>query len=158
MNCTKTAGIAPQSLILEITKNVTIEDRDAAKNRMVELRAMGFSISIDDLGTGYSSFAYLQNLPVHQIKIDRQFIRNISINQNSAAIVQTIVQLGKTIDLQVVAEGVETQEEWNILKQFGCDSIQGFYFSRPLPANEINKLFEKTATACKLHLPIGRSL
>ncbi|WP_342471479.1 EAL domain-containing protein [Metasolibacillus sp. FSL H7-0170] len=72
---------------------------------------MGFSISIDDLGTGYSSFAYLQNLPVHQIKIDRQFIRNISINQNSAAIVQTIARPGKTIDLQVVAEGVEAQEE-----------------------------------------------
>lgn len=142
LQCTQSAGIAPQSLILEITENVAIEDRDAARNRMAELRAMGFPISIDDFGTGYSSFAYLQNLPVQQIKIDRQFIRHISKNENSAAIVQTIVQLGKTLNLQTVAEGVETKKEWDLLKQFGCDSIQGFYFSKPLPVNEIDQLLQ----------------
>ncbi|WP_107839009.1 putative bifunctional diguanylate cyclase/phosphodiesterase [Metasolibacillus meyeri] len=149
LKCTQSAGFKPQNLVLEITENVAIEDRDAARNRMAELRAMGFSIAIDDFGTGYSSFAYLQNLPVHQIKIDRQFIRNISTNQNSAAIVQTIVQLGKTLNLQTVAEGVETKKEWDMLKQFGCNSIQGFYFSKPLPVHEVDRLFQNEGGVLK---------
>ncbi|MFJ7932777.1 putative bifunctional diguanylate cyclase/phosphodiesterase [Sporosarcina sp. NPDC096371] len=156
LKCAEESGIEPQKLMLEITENVALEDHDAVKNRIAELSALGFSISIDDFGTGYSAFIYLQHFPIQQIKIDRQFITNIENDTNGAAIVKTIVQLGKTLGLRTIAEGVETIEEWNILKEMGCDEIQGFYFSKPLPVDEINALLGTFQDTDTLYLPIEK--
>lgn len=158
LECAEQSGVKPQKLMLEITENVALEDHDAVKNRITELRAMGFDISIDDFGTGYSAFIYLQHFPIQQIKIDRQFISNLDTDSNSAAIVKTIVQLGQTLGLRTIAEGVETVEEWDMLKEMGCDDIQGFYFSKPLPVDEINALLGTFQGVEKFYLPVEKSL
>ncbi len=154
--CAEQSGVEPQKLMLEITENVALEDHHAVKNRIAELSAMGFSISIDDFGTGYSAFVYLQHFAIQQIKIDRQFISNLDTDSKSAAIVKTIVQLGQMLGLRTVAEGVETVEEWAMLKEMGCDEIQGFYFSKPLPVEEINALLGTFQGVEKLYLPVEK--
>lgn len=154
LKCAEKSGVEPQKLMLEITENLALEDHAAVKNRITELSAMGFAISIDDFGTGYSAFIYLQHFPIQQIKIDRQFISNLDTDSNSAAIVKTIVQLGQTLCLRTIAEGVETVEEWDMLKEMGCDDIQGFYFSKPLPVDEIDALLGTFQGKEKCYLPI----
>lgn len=156
--CAEQSGVEPQKLMLEITENVALEDHDAVKSRIAELSAMGFFISIDDFGTGYSAFVYLQHFAIQQIKIDRQFISNLDTDSNSAAIVKTIVQLGQMLGLRTIAEGVETVEEWSMLKEMGCDDIQGFYFSKPLPVDEINALLGTFQGGRKLYLPVEKVL
>ncbi|WP_318617939.1 GGDEF and EAL domain-containing protein [Sporosarcina sp. YIM B06819] len=156
LECAKQSGVKPQKLMLEITENVALEDHDAVKKRIAELRALGFSIAIDDFGTGYSAFIYLQHFPIQQIKIDRQFISHLDTDANSKAIVKTIVQLGKMLGLRTIAEGVERTEEWHALKEIGCDDIQGFYFSKPLPVDEINAILEIYQDNNKLFLPIEK--
>lgn len=149
--CLQKYNVPAENLLLEITENVAIENHGAVKNRILELKELGFSISIDDFGTGYSAFIYLQHFPIEEIKIDRQFIRNITTSDSSAAIVKTIIELGKTLGLRTVAEGVEQKEEWELLKKAGCDEIQGFYFSKPLPVDDIDALFKEQAST--LYLP-----
>lgn len=152
--CAKRSCVSPHKLILEVTENVDFEYHETVKERIMELNEMGFSISIDDFGTGYSAFVYLQHLPIQEIKIDQQFIRGIDRDPKSEAVVKTIIQLGKMLNLKTIAEGVETLEEWNVLKQIGCDDIQGFYFSKPLPIDNINSLINAVPSTGKLHLPI----
>jgi EAL domain-containing protein (putative c-di-GMP-specific phosphodiesterase class I) len=98
---------------------------------------MGIRLSIDDFGTGYSSLAYLKRLPVNEIKIDRSFVMNMGRNEDDAAIVRSTIDLGRNLDLEVVAEGVETEEVWNELSSLGCASAQGYYLSRPVPAETL---------------------
>lgn len=97
------------------------------------LREMGVALSVDDFGTGYSSLSYLQRLPLDFLKVDRSFVRELSTNPESEAIVQAIVQLGHTLGMRVIAEGVETAEHLRRLRELGCDLYQGYHFSRPLP-------------------------
>ncbi|MEK3935547.1 sensor domain-containing phosphodiesterase [Sporosarcina sp. FSL W7-1349] len=144
IRCAEESGIEPNRLKLEITENVALQDQVAVKRRIKQLVDLGFDISIDDFGTGYSAFIYLQHFSVQEIKIDRQFIMDLTIDPKSSAIVQTIIRLAKMLGLSVIAEGVETEEQWMRLKQLGCTKIQGYYFSRPLPADEIDKLLEDT--------------
>jgi len=129
--------INPRQLVIEITENVAMEDFEKVRNKMMELQKLGFSVSIDDFGTGFSAFHYLQHFPIQEIKIDRQFIRDIANNEVSKGIAKTIIDLANLLKLNVVSEGVETIEQWKTLKKLGCPQLQGFYFSKPMPINEL---------------------
>ena len=103
-------------------------------------RDLGVKISIDDFGTGYSSLNYLRQFPVNSLKIDQSFIRELGTKEDDLSIVKAIVLLGHSLNMKVVAEGVETKEQYTYLKDNGCDMIQGYYFYKPMPANEIENL------------------
>jgi EAL domain-containing protein (putative c-di-GMP-specific phosphodiesterase class I) len=99
---------------------------------------MGIRLSIDDFGTGYSSLAYLRRLPIDEIKIDRSFVMQMTTDEDSATIVRSLIELGRNLGLDIVAEGVETQEVWEALSSHGCTSAQGYHLSRPIPAGELS--------------------
>ena len=124
--CITEANIKPKSLMLEITENVALEDTKAVASRINLLREMGYSVSIDDFGKGYSAFIYLQHFPIQQIKIDRQFINGLGNNPKSSGIVQTIIHLAEMLGLQTIGEGVETKQQWEILKGLAAPSCKGF--------------------------------
>ncbi|MCG8433004.1 MAG: EAL domain-containing protein [Gammaproteobacteria bacterium] len=123
-----------ESVILEITETTIMADQERALEILSRLASMGIRISIDDFGTGYSSLAYLKKLPVSEIKIDKSFVLDMHTNENDAVIVHATVQLGKNLSLHVVAEGVETRESLNKLRELGADTLQGYYISPPLEA------------------------
>jgi EAL domain-containing protein (putative c-di-GMP-specific phosphodiesterase class I) len=104
-----------------------------------QLRAMGVKISIDDFGSGYSSLAYLKQLPVDELKIDRSFVIGIAPSAEEIAIVRSAIEIGHSLGLKVVAEGVETQAAWDILAELGCDTVQGYLITRPLPARQLGR-------------------
>jgi len=135
----KISKIDPTGLELEITEGMVIDDTDAVAGKLEILAEMGISLAIDDFGTGYSSLAYLKRFPVHQLKIDQSFINDITEDHDDAAITDAVIRLGHSLGLTVVAEGVETLEQAQILRQKGCDVLQGYYFSRPIPANEFEQ-------------------
>lgn len=132
-------NVNPANLNIEITENVAMEDFTLVQARMKQLHQLGFTVSIDDFGTGFSAFQYLQHFPVNGIKIDRQFIQDIADNEKSLGITKTIIDLGKMMKLNIISEGVETVEQWKILKQLGCPQLQGYYFSKPMPINEVKQ-------------------
>lgn len=135
------SGIPAQKLILELTENCLIEDTDDTIAKMRILQEMNIGFSIDDFGTGYSSLSYLKSLPLNQLKIDQDFVRDICIDQNDAVIVETIILMASTLGLDVIAEGVENEEQLKFLKDRGCSVFQGYYFSRPLSAENFGTLF-----------------
>lgn len=135
--CLQTYDVIPQQFVIEITENVAIGDYLAAQKRIAELHKLGFKVSVDDFGTGFSAFIYLQHFAIDEIKIDRQFILDIESNQKSLGIVKTILDLAKLLDLRVVVEGVETETQLKLLQTIGCETIQGYYYARPLPTEEI---------------------
>jgi diguanylate cyclase len=127
--------LEPRRLILEITESTAMRDVDASMVILQQLTEMGVSISIDDFGTGYSSLLYLKRLPAAEIKIDRGFVRDLPHDKEDAAIVAAIVALGRSLNLEVVAEGVETAEQRKFLTRLGCDSLQGYSIGKPTPAD-----------------------
>jgi diguanylate cyclase len=131
------AGIAGSRLEVEITEGSLMEDAKHAASVLNELRALGVKVAIDDFGTGYSSLSYLRLLPVDTIKVDRSFVRDVTVNQDSAAITAAILAMSHSLRLESVAEGVETQEQVEFLMRHGCPVVQGFLFSKPLPAAEL---------------------
>lgn len=130
------SGLEPALLELELTESILIEDTERMIATVLKLKAMGVRLSIDDFGTGYSSMAYLKHLTVDKLKIDRSFIRNLAENPDDRVIVQAMVTLAHNLKLQVVAEGVETEAALRILIAQGCDEVQGYFFSRPLPVTD----------------------
>jgi diguanylate cyclase (GGDEF)-like protein/PAS domain S-box-containing protein len=124
-------GADPGRLMLEFTESLLVDDLEEAITRMKALRARGVGISLDDFGTGYSSLSYLKHLPLDQLKIDQSFVRDILVDSSDAAIARTIIDLGRSLSLAVIAEGVETEEQWNCLAGLGCQAFQGFLFGRP---------------------------
>lgn len=122
----------PGNIIFEITEGVIINNPDAVRNILLKLKDEGFSIHIDDFGTGYSSLGYLREFPFDAIKLDRSFIKDIVTDENDAKIVKSIIGLGKAFNLQVIAEGVETVNQFSMLKHMECNEVQGYYYSRPL--------------------------
>ncbi len=124
-------------LVLEITESAMMEDPDQVKTILMTLSNMGIKIAIDDFGTGYSSLAYLKNLPVHEIKIDKSFVLEMDKDKEDATIVKSTIELGHTLGLSVVAEGVEGEEAWRMLQQLGCNYGQGYYMARPLPPGQV---------------------
>jgi diguanylate cyclase (GGDEF)-like protein/PAS domain S-box-containing protein len=133
----KKTGANPHRLKIEITESLLLNDMADAIQKMAELRALGLSFSLDDFGTGYSSLAYLKNLPLEQLKIDQSFVRDVLTDPNDAAIVQTVLSLGKSFGLTVVAEGVETLGQRDFLVLHGCKVFQGYLFGRPVPLSQL---------------------
>ncbi|WP_343651402.1 EAL domain-containing protein [Herbaspirillum sp.] len=126
-------GLTPAALCLEITESAIMDDPARAQNTLDRLAAMGFALSIDDFGTGYSSLAYLKRLPVRELKIDKSFVMKMAQDQDDAKIVRSTIDLGHNLGLRVVAEGVESQEVWFLLRQMGCDQGQGYFMGKPMP-------------------------
>jgi diguanylate cyclase (GGDEF)-like protein len=127
-------GLAPDRVMLELTEGIVIADIDDTITKMNALRKLGVRMSIDDFGTGYSSLAYLKQLPLDQLKINDKFVRDVSVSLNDAVIAETIISMARHLGLKVVAEGVETADQFQFLHSKGCDLYQGYYFSLPLPA------------------------
>lgn len=136
----------PAYLTLEVTESITIKNENEAFQILNQIKAMGMDIAIDDFGTGYSSFSYLKKFPADKLKIDRSFIKDIHENIQDASIVKTIIKLAHHLGFLVVAEGVELEEQVNLLKDFNCDYIQGYYYSPPLPAKEFEEKFLQLPT------------
>ncbi len=132
-------GVNPTLLKLEITESMILDNVEEIIKKMAEVQALGVSFSMDDFGTGYSSLSYLQRLPLEQLKIDRSFVTELTANKNDAAIVLTILALGENLALNIVAEGVETQEQFEHLKATGCGLFQGYLFGRPVPEEEFKQ-------------------
>jgi diguanylate cyclase (GGDEF)-like protein/PAS domain S-box-containing protein len=133
-------AINPDQLKLELTETAVIDNIEDVINKMRVLRQMGVRISLDDFGIGHSSLVYLKKLPVTQIKIDQSFVQDVLTDSNDAAIIQMVLAVGKTINCDVVAEGVEQLEQYELLRDFGCDYFQGYYFSRPIDVASFEKL------------------
>lgn len=136
-------GFDPKILELEITESVLMQSLDSSIAILKQLMDMGIRIALDDFGTGYSSLSYLRKIPISTLKIDKSFIDNITSNQKEESIINNIIEMAHSMELKVVAEGVEKKEQLLVLNERKCDYIQGYYFSKPLPACEIEKLFEK---------------
>ena len=129
--------LRPSDLELEITESTAMQNPELTRSVLDQFAAMGILLSIDDFGTGYSSLAYLKHLPIHRLKLDRSFVRDIQTDPNDAAICSATVALGHNLGLEVVAEGVETVEQRDYLTALGCDILQGYLYSRPIPAGQI---------------------
>jgi len=133
-------GIEPAALELEITESVLMQDAARFLDMINRIKQLGVRISIDDFGTGYSSLAYLRRFPVDHLKIDRSFVADMAHSQDDAIIVRSIIALGHALGLQVVAEGVESAEQLQLLRASDCDEVQGFHLGRPGPADEYRRL------------------
>ena len=136
----KEYGLTPDCLPLEITESLLMSDKDDSKRALEELKAMGFQIYLDDFGTGYSSLSYLKKFPIDALKIDRSFVMDIPDDKDDMAISSAIVAMSHALRLDVVAEGIETMDQYNFLRQLGCEEAQGYLFSKPLPADEFEEL------------------
>lgn len=133
-------GVDPARMELELTESTAMQQAENAVGTFNQLKEMGFSLSIDDFGTGYSSLAYLKRFPIDTIKIDRAFVKDLDTESEQAAIAIAIIAMAHGLKLRVLAEGVETQPQLDILRDQGCDAIQGYYFSQPLPAERVEQL------------------
>ena len=139
-NALRTSGISAQRLELEVTENALMCNLNSTSQLLRQIRALGVSLSIDDFGTGYSSLAYLKRLPLNTLKIDRSFIQDIPASSQDMEIVQAIILMAHTLHLQVVTEGVETTRQFEFLNQLGCDFIQGYLLSRPVPCEALPEI------------------
>jgi EAL domain-containing protein (putative c-di-GMP-specific phosphodiesterase class I) len=140
LDCLAETGIDSNALKLELTEGLILDDVDAAIVKMNELRRAGVLFSLDDFGTGYSSLSYLTKLPLSQLKVDQSFVCNIGINDSDSIIIKTIIGMSKSLGFEVVAEGVESQHQYDFLEALGCQIFQGYFFSRPLPAGKFEEL------------------
>lgn len=143
-NVIEKSGIDPARLELELTESVFLENIEHSISKMQSLRDVGVLFALDDFGTGYSSLSYLKKLPLSQVKIDRSFVRDITVDKNDEIIVQTIIKMGQTLGLEVIAEGVETDEQRCMLEQFGCENFQGYLFGKPLPIVEFDETLHRS--------------
>ncbi len=146
-------GLSPDCLVLEITETVIMQESATTRTRLNELKDLGVSLAIDDFGTGYSSLSHLQQFPVDILKIDQSFIERMHPGSNDAALVRTIVALGKLLSLRTIAEGVENAHQQEQLRELGCDSAQGYLFGRPMDARAIDTLLESIPVAAPAPRP-----
>jgi diguanylate cyclase (GGDEF)-like protein/PAS domain S-box-containing protein len=134
------ADVEPQHLEIEITESIAMESAEVVVANLEALRSMSIGISIDDFGTGYSSLTYLKRYPINSLKIDRSFVTDVATNPADAGIVRAVVEMAHGMKLNVIAEGVETKDQFAHLQRYGCDEMQGYWFSRPLPADAVDQL------------------
>ncbi len=147
----KDTGLDPRSLELELTESVLMKRAEFAASVLQTLRARGVQLAVDDFGTGYSSLSYLRKFPIDALKIDQSFLRQITSAPDETTIVTAVINMGRSLKLRVVAEGVETQEELAFLQAHQCDEAQGYYFSRPVPPQQFAKLLETKISETVLH-------
>jgi len=134
---------ARNKIVFEVTESIVAEDLDKIIRIMEEIRQLGIRFSMDDFGTGYSSLSYLKRLPIDEIKIDRSFVSELNKVENDQIMVSSILDMAKQFNLKVVAEGVETEDQFDFLQSRNCDIYQGFYFSRPLTDDEFRAFYKK---------------
>jgi len=146
-------GLSPQYLQLEITEGVAMQDVDVTLAILRELREAGVQIAIDDFGTGHSSLSYLKRFPIDVVKIDQSFVQDLTVDPNDAAIASTIIVMAHALNLKVIAEGVETAEQLAFLRERDCDEMQGFLFSRPAPAAELDQMLRRNARRARSPIP-----
>lgn len=135
-------GLNPNLLELELTESIFLQNNESMVATMNQFRELGVQISIDDFGTGYSSLAYLKNFPIDSLKIDRSFIKNLPEDKKNTAIISAVIALARNLGIKSIAEGIETREQLNFVEMEGCDLAQGYYFSRPLPEDQMNDLLD----------------
>ena len=153
----KTQAVPPAKLTIEVTESILIKDTSLALSTLSRLRELGVRISMDDFGTGYSSLSYLRHLPIDQLKIDRSFIKDITEDAEDTAIAAAIIALAQSLRLEVVAEGVETRGQVDLLTARGCRMMQGYYFSRPVPADEFTQMLnQNNASAADWKVSLSR--
>jgi EAL domain-containing protein (putative c-di-GMP-specific phosphodiesterase class I) len=136
-------GMSPSSLVLEVTESMLMNDLDRAVARLHALHAQGFKLSLDDFGTGYSSLAYLKRFPIDELKIDRSFVMDVDQGDKGSALIAAIVTLAHLMQMQVVAEGVETAGQAAALQRLGCDIHQGYFYARPMPVEAFEVLLSR---------------
>jgi EAL domain-containing protein (putative c-di-GMP-specific phosphodiesterase class I) len=139
------SGLDPGYLELEVTESLIMRDLAQSVGKMRELEAMGISLSIDDFGTGYSSLSALKSFPIKRLKIDKSFVSELADDLDDQAIAMAVISLGHKLNLRVIAEGVETEQQCNFLRDNDCDEMQGYLFSAPVPASKIHSLLEEQA-------------
>ncbi len=133
-------GLSASALDIEITESTAMHNAEMSLGIMSRLKQMGVHLSIDDFGTGYSSLSYLKRFPIDTVKIDQNFVRDLTHSPNDGAIISAVISMARALKLRVVAEGVETEEQLAFLRQQRCDTIQGFWYSHPLPAEEFEAI------------------
>ena len=142
----KDSGLDAKYLELEVTESLIMQDVDLAVATMEDLRGLGVQLSIDDFGTGYSSLSALKSFPVSRLKIDKSFIDGLLADENDRAVASAIISLGQKLNLRVIAEGVETEAQAEFLRNINCDEMQGYLFSKPFPAQEIEELLRRVTS------------
>ncbi|TFG36078.1 MAG: EAL domain-containing protein, partial [Desulfobacterales bacterium] len=140
-----TTGLAPDQLEIELTESAVMNDPETTITLLNKIHQLGVRVAIDDFGTGYSSLNYLQRLPINTLEIDLSFVANIGRSVHDETIIKAIISLAHNMDLLVTAKGVETEEQYSFLKHHQCDLMQGHYFMKPLPTEEIEKVIVKQA-------------
>ena len=148
-------GLEANYLELEITESLVMDDVQQSIAILKQLHERGIALALDDFGTGYSSLNYLKRFPIDTLKIDQSFVRHITSDPNDAAVIRAIIALGSTLQLNITAEGVETQEQLDYLMVHRCDEVQGYYFSRPVPADSLRTLLENDQNFLKLSTAVG---
>ena len=145
----------PKMLELELTESQMLDDSEATIGTLRRLKKIGVSLALDDFGTGWSSFAYLRRFPLDRLKMGGSFVRDVNYEKSAEEVVKSVLGLCKVLGLACIAEGVETRQQYELLRNLGCPEIQGFYFSRPLPAVQATALLR--SAKCELHGVSGRS-
>jgi EAL domain-containing protein (putative c-di-GMP-specific phosphodiesterase class I) len=136
--------LPPEQLEIEVTEGLLIRNQAEVKATLNELHALGVRLSMDDFGTGYSSLSYLREFPFHTVKIDRSFIRDVADDKSDRALVVAAIRMAQALGLQIIAEGVEHQDQWSFLAEQECDILQGFHFGRPIRENDFNQTWINT--------------
>ena len=133
------SGLPPRALLLEVTESVLMHDLDAALARLQALKNLGLRLAVDDFGTGYSSLSYLRNFPMDVVKIDKSFVDRITLDSEGVALVRSVIELSHALALTSIAEGVEHEDQLEVLDQLGCDNVQGYLFAKPMPAAQFTE-------------------
>jgi EAL domain-containing protein (putative c-di-GMP-specific phosphodiesterase class I) len=141
------SGLPPVSLVLEVTESSVLLDTESGRERLLRLTELGVRLSLDDFGTGYSSLHRLRNLPVSVLKIDKSFVDHVARGHQDRVVVETVITMGHNLGAVVVAEGVETADQLGVLRELGCDAIQGYFYARPLPPDRAAAHFRQLRAA-----------
>ena len=144
------SGLDPSCLVLEITESVLVHDAEQVIARMLQLKALGVAFAVDDFGTGYSSLSYLKRFPIDILKVDKSFVDDVGESDKAEALAKAILQLGESLNLDTVAEGIEMARQVDGLRVMGCRFGQGFFFARPVPAAEMEELLPVMANGASL--------
>lgn len=147
-NALAEADLPGQSIVVEITENLLMEAREEISSQLLVFRDMGIQVALDDFGTGYSSLSYLKKFDIDYLKIDQSFVRNLASGASDLALCEAMIGMAHKLGIQVIAEGIETQDQYAILKKMGCDYGQGYFFSKPLPADRFEALLAKHPALC----------